>query len=185
MQIKGSKALMRWTLTGSRWWVVAHEPICPSLLSLVKSSIILCPLGAVYVYLCTLRLDLGAEGTYLRAERVESAINGVKSSVVVLSLSIDPLIEVLHVLMLSQTDVLQMLQNILHVGVRIRMTGRMADHWMRGSGSWLHRRTRDVLHHGVCRWCGRSRRRYVYLSVHDVLQPPCPIISEGDEGVDQ
>jgi hypothetical protein len=68
-----------------------------------------------------LRLDLGAEGAYLHAERVKSAINDIKSGAVVLSLSIDPLIKVLPVLMLSQVDAPWMLQDILHVGVGNRL----------------------------------------------------------------
>jgi hypothetical protein len=91
--------------------------------------------------MCTLCLDLEAEKAYLLGERVESAINDVESAVVVLSLNIDPPIEVLPILMLSQDDVLQMLQNILHVRVKSRMAGRVAGRQAQGSGSWLRGRT--------------------------------------------
>jgi hypothetical protein len=112
---------MRWTLIGSRRWVTVHESVRLGLLLLVKPSSILRQLGVICVNLRTLCLDLGEERVYLRAKRVESAINGVKSDVVVASLRIYPLIKVLLVLMLSQADALQMLQNVMHVGVRSRM----------------------------------------------------------------
>jgi hypothetical protein len=160
---------MRWILIGSHWWVAAHEPVRPGLLPLVESTIVFRHLGVVWINLCTLCLDLKAEKTYLLAERVESAINDVESVVVVLSLNIDPPIKVLPILMLSQADVLQMLQNILHVGVRSRMVGRVAGRRAQGSGSWLRGRTWDVLHCGVRWWCKGSRRRYICWSAHDVL----------------
>jgi hypothetical protein len=72
---------------------------------------------------------------YLCAEIVESVINVVESGVVVLSLSIDHLIKVLPVFILSQANALQMLQNVLHIGVRSRMVRIMARRRTRGSGS--------------------------------------------------
>jgi hypothetical protein len=49
------------------------------------------------------------ERAYLGVERVKSAVNGIKSATVVLSLGIDPLIKILTVLVLAQADPLQML----------------------------------------------------------------------------
>jgi hypothetical protein len=58
----------------------------------------------------------------------------LKSTVIVLSLSIYPPIEILSVLMPAQADILQIQQNILLVGVTSRVVGRMVGHRVRGSG---------------------------------------------------
>jgi hypothetical protein len=44
------------------------------------------------------------KGAYLSAERVESAISGIESAAIILSLNINPPIEILSVIMLVQTD---------------------------------------------------------------------------------
>jgi hypothetical protein len=86
---------------------------------LVELGAVLYHLGVVRVYLGTLYLDLGAERSDLRAQGVELTIDGIEPGAIVLL-----------VLMLAQTDTLQMLQYALHVWVGSRMTNG----YVRGSG---------------------------------------------------
>jgi hypothetical protein len=78
MKTNGSKALMGWTLIGSRWRIAAHELVCPSPFPLVELRIILYHLGAAWVDLGILYLYLRTERADLVVERIESAIDSIK-----------------------------------------------------------------------------------------------------------